>query len=579
MSSPAPSLSAAEAAPPSWRAGAARWWALGASLVVLVVVYALWPYQHWMFAERGSVMEGWVRQTATDSELYFCYAVPLLVGWLVYRKRIELARLPLRGTWGGLALAAFAMLLFWVGYKVDTGYLGFASIQVMLAALALALGGGRWVRALFLPWLFLAFAWPMVPLETLLAEPLRRMTARLAGALLNLVGVPVVTEGTSLESAGDFASHIPQGGKFRLDVANACSGLRSISALMMVSALYAIVTMKHALPRLVLFASSIPLAVLGNLVRLILLAVGSTWFGMEFAVGTMDGSDMHESLFHELAGYAVFAVALAGMFAVATMLEGRRHLRRADLLREKPPAAGGAGADDPSTMLRAMACVVLVAAALVACRFTPTTITMAEPGLVMSLPAVIGEFVTETADEESMSAREKKLLDEGVTLKRRSYLGPDNRRITSALVMGGLVRKSLHDPNVCLPDQGFYISGKEDITIPLANGSAQRATLMHVSRDSQDDSGQRLRQRALHIFWYQGTHGISSPTLYGSYARSYFDAIFRNLNHRWGQVSAFMWLPPQPAGSGDLVSEEIGKEILVKFVGTLAPQVLVETPR
>src|SRR5207248_3411433 len=109
--------------------------------------------------------------------LYFCYVVPFVVGFLVYRQRAQLAALPLNGSWAGLPLAALALFFFWVGYKVDTGYLGFASIQVMSAALILFFGGPRWMRALLVPWLFLIFAWPMFPLENILAEPLRRFTA------------------------------------------------------------------------------------------------------------------------------------------------------------------------------------------------------------------------------------------------------------------------------------------------------------------------------------------------------------------------------------------------------------------
>ena len=171
---------------------ASRWWALGAAVLVVVLVYAVWPYQHWMFATRGSVLEGWVRWLALESEWQYCYAVPFIVGFLVYRQRGELASLPLAGTWLGLPVMVFALLLFWIGYKVDTGYLGYASAQLMIAGLILMLGGRAWWRALFLPWLFLLFAWPMHPLEGLLATPLRAITAKLAGGMLNAIGIPVV---------------------------------------------------------------------------------------------------------------------------------------------------------------------------------------------------------------------------------------------------------------------------------------------------------------------------------------------------------------------------------------------------
>ncbi len=304
------------------------------AVLATALLYVIWPYQHWQFVteQRGSVIEGWFRHTATNPELHFCYVVPLIVGFLVYRQRAELATLPLNGTWWGLVPAVVSLVFYWLGYKVDTGYLGFASFQLMMAALILLLGGPAWMRALMMPWLFLIFAWPMLPLESIVASPLRSFTAKLAGFVLNHIGVPVVREGTALYSAPDLVQQLQIGDRFRLDVANPCSGIRSLSSLAMISALYGVLALKRPLPRLLLFLSSIPLAVAGNLVRLILLALGSAWFGQDFAVGTMQDGDQKESFYHEMAGYVVFAVALAGMFALASFLEGRSHWKRAKIL-------------------------------------------------------------------------------------------------------------------------------------------------------------------------------------------------------------------------------------------------------
>src|SRR6188472_4015301 len=85
-----------------------------AATLVLLALYAFWPYQHWQFIEqRGSVVEGWFRHIATNPELYFCYAVPVIVGFLVYRQRAELASLPFKGTWWGLVPAVIGVLFFW----------------------------------------------------------------------------------------------------------------------------------------------------------------------------------------------------------------------------------------------------------------------------------------------------------------------------------------------------------------------------------------------------------------------------------------------------------------------------------
>lgn len=551
------------------------------AILVLVVLYALWPYQHWSFSteHRGSVLEGWFRHIATNPELYFCYVVPFIVGFLVYRQRSILATLPLNGSWWGLVPAVLSVFFFWVGYKVDTGYLGFASIQLMTAALILLLGGPAWMRALMMPWLFLVFAWPMLPLESILASPLRVFTAKLAGFVLNHVGVNVVREGTGLNSAPDFAQHLQIGDRFRLDVANACSGIRSLSSLMMISVLYAVLALKRPIPRVLLFLSSIPLAVAGNLVRLIFLALGSVWFGQDFAVGTVHEGVQTESFYHEFAGYVVFAVALSGMFALASLLEGRSHWKGAKLLdvtaKGTAMARWAEGRNSTAVWTRAVAIMTLVATTLLLCAWTPTTMKMAEPGLVMELPAKAGNF--QGAKEAEMDSREKLLFSEGVKLKRRIYIGPGNHPIVATLVMSGPVKKSLHEPTVCLPDQGWAISDTEKVAITLADRSIMHASLMHVFRERQTVNGERVRQRAMNLYWYQGSHGVSTPSYNVSHARTYLDSILQNLNHRWGQVSVFMPVSELPAGQNDPVKEAAAKDELLDFISHLVPQILAKS--
>jgi exosortase len=313
--------------PPGESRGWVRWIAMGGFVVSAVILLLIWPYQHWQFDQRSSVLGGWVRAVSSNSEWQFCLIVPILVGYLIYRDRHHLRRLPLRGSWYGMGVLVCGLVFYWMGYKVDTGYLGFLAAHIILAGLILFLGGKGWARALCFPWLFLAFMWPMFPLEERLAFPLRMFTANASGIFLNWVGIDVVREGTALHSAGAPDFGIAQGDLFRLDVEEPCSGIRSLFSLLMVSALYGYLSLKSPVRRLLLFLSAIPLAIVGNFVRMILLAAGSQWFGSEFAVGRNIDGHQEMSFFHSFAGYMVFAVALAGMFGVCSLLE-RRHWRR-----------------------------------------------------------------------------------------------------------------------------------------------------------------------------------------------------------------------------------------------------------
>jgi exosortase len=541
--------------------------------LVCLALYFIWPYQHWQFTERGSVMEGWRRLLAIEPEWWFCFAVPGVVAFLVYRIRGVLVKLPVQGSWWGLPLAALSLLFYWVGYKVDTGYMGFVSIQLMVAALILMLGGRAWMRALFFPWLFLLFMWPMFPLEGLMASPLRTLTAKLSSGLLNLIGIPVVRVGTGLHSAPDFAKGLQEGDRFMLDVADPCSGIRSLFALIMLAALYGHLALKRAMPRLLLFLSALPLAVAGNLVRLVLLAVGSVFFGQSFAIGTVVGNEQHESFYHELCGYIVFAVALGGMFGLASIWEGK-HWKRVKWLEAPVPAPTPDAAEATARpMLLRMAALTLIAAlGLFTCAFTSTTPKLAEPGLIMDLPATVDGYQGIAME---MSAYEKELFVEGVTLKRRFYAGPENRRIMATLVMSGPVKKSLHEPSRCLPDQGWTIADTEVVPVHLDDGRELEVSLMHVYRDKEIAPGQRVRVRGLNAYWYQGSHGVSTPSYAMSHTHTYFDAIFRNLNHRWGQVAVFMPVSEHPIGQDDPLEEIAAREALLEFLAKLTPKILV----
>jgi exosortase/archaeosortase family protein len=111
---------------------------------------------------------------------------------------------------------------------------------------------------------------------------------------------------------------IPAGKKFAVDVADPCSGIRSLFSLMMASALYGHMAMKNWWQKWILFLCSAPLAIAGNLARILMLTIGTIVFGAEFAIGKSALSE--PSWFHMAAGYLVFFVALGGMIAISKIL-------------------------------------------------------------------------------------------------------------------------------------------------------------------------------------------------------------------------------------------------------------------
>lgn len=580
MSAPQPPTAAGTTAPqaassdlpPASRASQASLAALGAGALALVLLFLVWPYQHWQFASRSSVLFGWFKTVTAQSEWIFCLVVPLIVGFLIYLRRQELARLPLHGSRWGIIPMLLGLAIYWMGYKVDTGYPAFIAAQSIVAGLILLLGGRRWMRALFFPWLFLAFMWPMFPLEERVAFPLRMFTAGFSAKFLNLVGIGVVREGTALHSAPDLARGLKQGDLFMLDVEEPCSGIRSLFSLMMISALYGYLALKRGKPRLLLFLSAIPLAILGNFVRMVLLAIGCLLFGSEFAVGRNIDGNQEMSLYHELCGYAVFAVALAGMFGISSMLE-RRHWRSLTRLgsshagRSSTPA--GANVDPRRTWVNAGIALAVTLAGLGICAATDTSATMAEPGVELVMPLQMGAY---QGREFDMTAQERNILDEGVRLKRTLYASASGRQILSTVIIGSASKRSLHRPEVCLPGQGWNITTRSQIPLILADGREVTATLLRMFRDFEPAPGQRMRMRALNIYWYIGSDGTTSPDYYDHIRIGYLDAVLKNLNHRWSMASFFVPLKEAEIGKEDPFAEVSALEDARQFIAELAPK-------
>ncbi len=550
---------------------------LGTSLLVLALLFFIWPYQHWQFETRGSVLHGWAKVLSLNGneEWQFCFIVPIIVGALVYREREKLTTLPLQGSWWGVVVMSLAMMLYWIGYKVDTGYLGFASIQLTLAGLILLMAGKQWMRVLFLAWVFMIFAWPLFPLDNMLAARLKIPTAQIGAKLVSLMGIDVIREGSALQSAADYAAGIKQGEKFTLDVSESCSGMRSLYALIMVAVLYGFLALNRSSSRLILAASAIPLAVLGNVVRLLLLTVGVLLFGQEIAVGNFINNHQEESFFHLLAGYIVFAIALIGMFALATLLD-KRHWKKFKIKAQPASNLLDPSACEVNTSRNHIKCLVAIILALAGiglCWSTPEKVKFASPGLRMELPALVGNF--QSLNVETMTAKEMANFDEGVELVRRLYTSPEKHQIMGTLVMSGMVKRTLHTPERCLPDQGWIISSLQEIPILLSNGQSMNVSLMQIFRDVEVSSGQRLRLKGLNLYWYQGSQNVSTPSYTASNYLSYRDAIFRNLNHRWGQVSFFMPLPPREIGKDNPIEEVMALEELRSFVEKLTSQILL----
>jgi len=230
------------------------------------------------------------------------YLVPASSLGLLWLRRAEVsaalrdASPPAGGALWVLGAACFESL----GLLADLGSISGLAIPLLLGACAYAVGGVRLARALALPIGFLVF---MLPPPGFLVDPLlaslKSVVTVVAVELIRLAGVQVAAEGNRIFVPGH-----------ELFVANACAGLNSIVTLLPLGVVVATFLVQRPWRRAVVLASVIPLAMLGNILRVALTAVLVTRFGIEYAEGSL----------HETFGAATFVLGAVALLLVARLV-------------------------------------------------------------------------------------------------------------------------------------------------------------------------------------------------------------------------------------------------------------------
>lgn len=229
------------------------------------------------------------------------YLVPFIFGGLVVWKwRTKLHAVPTSTTMAGLPVILAAVLLYWVGVKATNPRILAISSVVLIYGLVLYLGGWTWAKELWFPVVFLMF---MIPLDFLggFALKLRVIMTTMSTGLLNFMGMDLVQEGSGIRS---------RTGRFEpLDVADPCSGIRSLVALTALASVYGYVIMDKGWKKWVLFISSVPLAVIGNLARIVTIVMVAQGFGHNML-----------KVYHDYSGFVVFGIAIACMIGLGALM-------------------------------------------------------------------------------------------------------------------------------------------------------------------------------------------------------------------------------------------------------------------
>lgn len=239
------------------------------------------------------------QQWANDENMGHGFFVPVIAGYVVWQRRETLANLPRKtNNWGLVVVmwAAFQSLAATLGAELFTARLSFV---IALFGTVLYLGGTRWVKALLFPLILLLF---MIPIPAIiyasLTLKLQTLASQLGELMITGMGIPVLRAGNTLQLPSQ-----------TLDVAEACSGIRSLLSLAFLSLVYAYFTDKRAWMRWALLIATVPIAIGANGIR-----VAVT--GLMSEINT----DLARGAYHEAEGYVVFVVALIALVITHRLL-------------------------------------------------------------------------------------------------------------------------------------------------------------------------------------------------------------------------------------------------------------------
>jgi exosortase len=263
--------------------------------------------------------------------------IPFVIGYMLWAGRGRLAAVERRPrvVWGAAAAVA-ALLMLWVGTAGAELFTQRTSLVLLLAGLAVYFWGWRMLRAVSVPLLLLALA---VPIPTIVfnkvAFPLQLFASRCAVWAMRTFDIPVLREGNVIEL-------YPLGSTTtkRLEVVEACSGIRSLMTLVTLAVVFAYFTGPsdeegtggrrlarfRRLRAVLIVLAAVPIAIVTNAARVSGTGVLARYYGTEVADG----------FFHEFSGWVIYVVAFLLLFAFGWLLDRFGPTRR---------GGGGGGAD------------------------------------------------------------------------------------------------------------------------------------------------------------------------------------------------------------------------------------------
>jgi exosortase D (VPLPA-CTERM-specific) len=442
----------------------------------IVIALSVGVASLWLFWDGLSIMGRW---WVGDPEYSHCILIPPIAAFLVWQQKDRLERIPFEGSWWGVGLVLLGGGLLVLGQLATIYTLVQYAYLVTLYGLVLSFTGVRAFRVLAVPLLILAF---MIPLPQFflfnLSVKLQLLSSELGVWFMRLLDISVFVEGNVIDLGG-----------YKLQVAEACDGLRYLFPLMTLGFLMAYFYKGALWKRIFLFLSSIPITIVMNSGR-----IGTIGFMVEHW-----GIGMAEGFLHEFQGWMVFMLSAGLLLGEMALLNriGHENGHWRELFGVEFPAPTPKGAalrprPLPRTFIAATAFLVaFVVLALVLPR--PTEIIPGRASFVefpLRLPGWTGQSET----LESIYVNQLKLDDYLLA----DYVDGSSRHINLYMAYYNSQRKgeAVHSPRSCLPGGGWQMREFDQRELPAVRIGGEA---LRVNRTLIELAG----QRELVYYWFQ----------------------------------------------------------------------------
>lgn len=478
----------------AWKLSPAVWTLFSAVVVLLVVV----------FYDGLNVM---VSQWNHKQEYSHGFLIPAIALFLLWQKNDLLRQTEFRGSWAGAMIVAMGLLIFLLGELSTLYILVQYAFLIVLGGFVLSFAGWSGLRITRIPMLYLIF---MIPLPNFiynnLSLQLQLLSSRLGVEFIRYCDISVFLEGNVIDL-----------GAYKLQVVEACNGLRYLFPFMSLAFLSAYIFEGAFWKKAVIFISSIPISVLMNSLRIGIIGVLVEYQGTAAAEGFV----------HDFEGWAVFMVCMGilvfEMWILAKVGKSKKSLSEVFKLTFPSPAPAGTIFSERRTPTSAKASLVLLIITVSISLFVDKPTEVFPDRLSFSqFPISIGQWRANLNRLDNNVAKILK-LDDYYLADYSNRLG-DRVNFYVAYYNSQSKGRSIHSPRSCLPGGGWQVTNLKPMliengkgkTIEVARALIEKADAKQLVYFWTQQRGKILNNEFLvkwHLFWDKLTRQRSDGAL------------------------------------------------------------------